>query len=106
MSCQVNQRCPKAAMIYSIKNKSAPLYSKTSRSNRRTSQQVAGFFVGKEIYITGKSAACPPIKELRQVKGNDVHSTEPRSGEGSPLDWLAGCKPRGSINFRSNEKPR
>jgi hypothetical protein len=39
-----------------------------------------------EIYITGKSAACPPIKELRQVRGNDVHSTEPRSGEVSPLD--------------------
>jgi hypothetical protein len=27
-----------------------------------------------------------PIKELRQVKGTDVPSTEPRSGEGSPLD--------------------
>jgi hypothetical protein len=30
------------------------------------------------------------------VSGNDVSSTEPRGGEGSSLDWVAGCKPRGS----------
>jgi hypothetical protein len=44
--------------------------------------------------------------------GNAASSTEPQSGEGSPLDWIApacsrqGCKPRGSINFLSNEEPR
>jgi hypothetical protein len=45
--------------------------------------------VRKFILLAGL-APRPSIKELRQVRGNDVSSTEPRSGEGSPLDWAAG----------------
>jgi hypothetical protein len=45
----------------------------------------------------------PRLEPLPVPYGSTVSSIEPRSGEGSPLDWAAGCKPRILMNYRAAE---